>query len=77
MRWCDRRDPGPDFRRPAIRRFHPRHWITGVLLLMVLGGFAFALVDGAYHWPSLAPSFQQLEESGRMSGRANPFRRVG
>ena len=50
---------------PAIRRFHPRHWITGVLLLMVLGGFAFALVDGAYHLGHrLAPSFQQLEESG-------------
>jgi hypothetical protein len=50
---------------PAFGRFGPRHWITSIVLLLLLGGFAFALVDGAQHLgKKLGPSFQQLEENG-------------
>lgn len=50
---------------PAFSKFRPHHWITGILLLLVLGGFAFALIDGAHHLSKrLGPSFQQLEENG-------------
>lgn len=50
---------------PAFSKFSPRHWVTGIILLLVLGGFAFALVDGANHLGKrLGPSFQQLEENG-------------
>lgn len=50
---------------PAFSKFRPHHWITGVLLLMLLGGFAFVVVDGANRLSKrLGPSFQQLEENG-------------
>jgi hypothetical protein len=50
---------------PAIGRFRPRHWITTALLVALLGGFAYLLIDGANHLGRrIAPSFQRLEESG-------------
>ena len=50
---------------PALGRFTPHRWFTGILLLLLLGMFAFALVDGARHLgKKLGPSFQQLEEKG-------------
>lgn len=50
---------------PAFNKFRPRHWITGALLLLFLGGFAFVLIDSAHHLSKrLGPSFQQLEENG-------------
>jgi len=50
---------------PAIDRFRPRHWITTAFLLVLLGGFAYLLVDGANHLGRrIGPSFQRLEESG-------------
>lgn len=50
---------------PAFSRCRPRHWITAVILLLLLGGFAFVVVDGAKHLGKrLGPSFQQLEENG-------------
>jgi hypothetical protein len=50
---------------PAFSRCRPRHWITAILLLLLLGGFAFVMVDGAQHLGKrLGPSFQQLEENG-------------
>lgn len=50
---------------PAIKRFRSRHWTIGILLLLLLGGFAFAVVDGANHLSKkLGPSLTQLELSG-------------
>jgi len=50
---------------PAIRRFRPQHWVTTALLLALLGGFAYLLVEGANHLGRrIGPSFQRLEESG-------------
>jgi hypothetical protein len=50
---------------PAFSRYRPRHWITGILMLLLLGGFAFALIDSGRHLSKkLGPSFQQLEENG-------------
>jgi hypothetical protein len=50
---------------PAFSRYRPHHWITGLLMLLLLAAFAFALIDGGRHLgKKLGPSFQQLEESG-------------
>jgi hypothetical protein len=50
---------------PTIIRFHPRHWATTIVLLMLLGGFAFALVDGArYIGRRVGPRLQQLQRNG-------------
>jgi hypothetical protein len=50
---------------PEIRRFHPRHWITAILVLAFLGGFAWVLVKGANDvGRRVGPSLQRLEESG-------------
>jgi hypothetical protein len=50
---------------PAFSRCRPHHWITAILMLLLLGGFAFAVIDGGRHLgKKLGPSFQQLEESG-------------
>jgi hypothetical protein len=50
---------------PTIGRFRSRHWLTSLILLALLGGFAFALVDGANHLgKKLAPSLVQLEQNG-------------
>ena len=50
---------------PTMRRFRPQHWITTALLLGLLAGFAFLLIDGANHLGRrIGPSFQRLEESG-------------
>lgn len=50
---------------PAFKRFRPRHWITGLLLLLFLGGFAFAIIAEAEHLgKKIGPSLQQLEENG-------------
>lgn len=50
---------------PALRRFRPRHWVTTLLLLAFLGGFAFVLVDGArYVGRRVGPALHRLEEGG-------------
>lgn len=50
---------------PAFKRFKSQHWITSIILLLLLGGFAFAVVDGANRLGrKLGPSLTQLELSG-------------
>ncbi|HEY2586894.1 MAG TPA: hypothetical protein VGI81_14205 [Tepidisphaeraceae bacterium] len=50
---------------PAFGRYRPHHWITGILMLLLLAGFTFALIDEGRHLgKKLGPSFQQLEENG-------------
>lgn len=50
---------------PALGKFRSLHWLTALVLVLVLGGFAFALMEGAKHLgKKLGPSFTQLELSG-------------
>lgn len=49
----------------TIRKFHPRHIITGILLLIALGVFAYYLHD-SLKWANrrFSPMLYQLEENG-------------
>lgn len=50
---------------PELGRFHPRHWLTAVLLVAFLGAFAYVVKDGAnYVGRRYGPSLQQLQERG-------------
>lgn len=50
---------------PAFSKFRPHHWFTGVILVLLLGSFTFAMIEGARHLSAkLGPSFTQLELSG-------------
>lgn len=50
---------------PSFGKLRPHHWITAVLMLLLLGGFAFLTIAGSKDLAKkLGPSFQQLEQNG-------------
>ncbi len=50
---------------PTIKKFHAKHWLLGVLLLLLIAWFLWLVNDAIIHFDKrLGPKLQQLENQG-------------
>lgn len=50
---------------PTIKKFHAKHWLLSVLLLLLIGWFLWLVNDAIIHFDKrLGPKLQELENEG-------------